>query len=98
MSESQFSFLDAEFKPEFESASRAEGYTLSDPGAAVIYARKSLESAVKWIYQHDPSLPSAYGDSLNTLLNEAAFKALEGGRIFDVARKIQRAGNRLFAF
>ena len=94
MSESQFSFLDAEFQPEFESASRAEGYSLSDPGAAVIYARKSLESAVKWIYQHDPSLPSAYGDSLNTLLNEAAFKALEGGRIFDVARKIQRAGNR----
>ena len=94
MSESQFSFLEAEFQPEFDSASRAEGYSLSDPGAAVIYARKCLEAAIKWMYQHDPSLPAAYDDTLNTLLNEAAFKALEGGRIFDVARKIQRAGNR----
>ncbi|MCY4518478.1 MAG: DEAD/DEAH box helicase family protein [Acidimicrobiaceae bacterium] len=94
MRESQFSFLEVEFQPEFESASRAEGYTLSDPGAAVIYARKCLETAVKWMYQHDPSLPAAYDDTLNTLLNEAAFKVLEGGRIFDVARKIQRAGNR----
>ena len=94
MSESQFSFLEAEFQPEFDSASRAEGYSLSDPGAAVIYARKCLESAVKWMYQHDPSLPAAYDDTLNTLLNEAAFKALEGGRIFDVARKIHKAGNR----
>jgi len=94
VSESQFSFLEAEFQPEFESASRAEAYSLSDPGAAVIYTRKCLESAVKWMYQHDPSLPAAYDDTLNTLLNEAAFKALEGGRIFDVARKIQRAGNR----
>ncbi|WP_423919002.1 DEAD/DEAH box helicase family protein [Candidatus Poriferisodalis sp.] len=94
MSESQFSFLAAEFKPEFESASQAEGYSLSDPGAAVIYARKCLESAVKWAYQHDRSLPQPYDDSLNALLNEPAFKALEGGRVFDVARKIQRAGNR----
>ncbi|WP_420625522.1 DEAD/DEAH box helicase family protein [Candidatus Poriferisodalis sp.] len=94
MSEPQFSFLEAEFQPEFESASRAEGYSLSDPGAAVIYARKCLESAVKWMYQHDPSFPAAYDDTLNTLLNEAAFKALEGGQIFDVARKIQRSGNR----
>ena len=94
MSESQFSFLEAEFQPEFDAASRAEGYSLSDPGAAVIYARKCLETAVKWMYQHDPSFPAAYDDTLNTLLNEAAFKALEGGRIFDVARKIQRAGNR----
>ncbi|WP_419838921.1 DEAD/DEAH box helicase family protein [Candidatus Poriferisodalis sp.] len=94
MSESQFAFLESEFQPEFESASRAEGYSLSDPGAAVIYARKCLESAVKWMYLHDSSLPAAYDDMLNTLLNEAAFKVLEGGRIFDVARKIQKAGNR----
>ena len=94
MSESQFSFLETEFQSEFDSASRAEGYSLSDPGAAVIYARKCLESAVRWMYQHDPSFPAAYDDTLNALLNEAGFRALEGGRIFGVARKIQRAGNR----
>ena len=94
MSESQFAFLHAEFQPEFESASRAEGYTLSDPGAAVIYARKCLESAVKWMYQHDRALVEPYDATLGARLNDATFKALEGGRIFDVARKVQRGGNR----
>ena len=94
MSGSQFSFLEAEFEYEFESASRAEGYSLSDPGAAVIYARKCLESAVKWVYQHDRSLPQPYEDTLNALLNEPVFKSLQDGRIFSVARKIQQAGNR----
>ena len=94
MSGSQFSFLEAEFESVFDSASRAEGYSLADPGAAVIYARKCLESAVRWMYRHDRSLPAPYDDSLGALLNEPAFKALEGGRVFDAARKVQRAGNR----
>ena len=94
MSGSQFSFLEAEFVNEFESASRAEGYSLSDPGAAVIYARKCLESAVKWMYEHDRSFPDPYDDTLNARLNEPAFKSLQDGRIFEVARKIQKAGNR----
>ena len=94
MSGSQFSFLEAEFEPEFASASRAERYSLSDPGTAVIYARKGLESAVKWMYEHDRSFPAPYDDTLNALLNEPAFKSLQDGRIFSVARKIQQAGNR----
>ena len=94
MSGSQFSFLEAEFGTEFESASRAERYSLSDPGTAVIYARKCLESAVKWMYEHDRSFPDPYDDKLNALLNEPAFKSLQDGRIFGVARKIQKAGNR----
>lgn len=94
MSDSQFAFLEAEFEPEFDLASRVEGYALSDPGAAVIYARKCLESAVKWMYQHDRSLAEPYDASLGARLNDAAFKALEGGRIFDLARKIQKSGNR----
>ena len=94
MSGSQFSFLEAEFVTEFESAARSEGYSLSDPGAAVIYARKCLESAVKWMYEHDRSFPDPYDDTLNARLNEPAFKSLQHGRIFGVARKIQKAGNR----
>ena len=94
MSESQFSFLEAEFEPEFDAASRAEGYALSDSGVAVIYASKCLESAVNWAYQHDRSLPEPYDDTLGARLNAAEFKAIEGGRVFDAARKIQLAGNR----
>ena len=94
MSRSQFSFLEAEFSAAFEMASWAEQHALSDPGPATIYARKCLGSAVGWMYEHDRALPQPYEDTLNALLNEPAFKALEDGRVFDVARKIQRAGNR----
>ena len=94
MSGSQFSFLEAEFADEFEMASWAERHALSDPGPAVIYARKCLESGVRWAYRHDRALPLPYEENLNAYLNEPAFKALAGGRVFDVARKIQRAGNR----
>ena len=94
MTESQFSFLEAEFADEFEMAAWAERHALSDPGPAVIHARKCLESGVKWVYRHDRSLPQPYEDKLNAYLNEPAFQALADGRVFDVARKIQRAGNR----
>ena len=60
----------------------------------MIYARKCLESGVKWIYLHDRSLPQPYEDKLNALLSEPAFQALADGRVFDVAKKIQLAGNR----
>ncbi|MCY3637448.1 MAG: DEAD/DEAH box helicase family protein [bacterium] len=94
MNDSQFSFLEDEFADEFKMAAWAERHVLPDPGPAVIYARKCLESGVKWVYQHDPSLPQPYEEKLNAYLNEPAFKELADGRVFDVARKIQRAGNR----
>ena len=75
-------------------ASSAERHALSDPGPAAIYARKCLESGVKWVYQHDRGLPQPYEDKLNAYLNEPAFKAMADGRVFNVAQKIQRAGNR----
>ena len=59
MSGSQFSFLEDEFADEFEMAAWAEGHALSDPGPAVIYARKCVESGVKWVYQHDPIFAAA---------------------------------------
>jgi type I restriction enzyme R subunit len=94
VSESQFSFLEAEFAEEFATASWAERHALSDPGPAVIYARKCLESGVKWVFRYDRSLPQPYEDKLNAYLNEPAFKALANGLVFNVAKKVQRAGNR----
>lgn len=35
-----------------------------------------------------------YDDKLNVLLNEPAFKAFADGRVYTVAKKIQRAGNK----
>ncbi len=72
----------------------AEQHALSDPGPAVVYARKCLESGVKWVFRHDRALPEPYEDKLGAYLNEPAFQRLSDGRVFGVARKIQRAGNR----
>ena len=94
MNESQFSFLEAEFSAEFELASSAERCALADPGSSAIYARRCLEAGVEWVYRHDRGIPKPYEDGLDAHLNEPAFKALVDGRVFDVAKKIQRAGNR----
>jgi type I restriction enzyme R subunit len=53
-----------------------------------------LESGVKWVYAHDRSLVRPYDSTLNTLLNEPAFKELANGRVNNVAKKIQLAGNK----
>jgi type I restriction enzyme R subunit len=94
MSISQFAFLADEFPDEFAAAEWAERHALSDPGPSVIYARKALESGVKWMFQYDRALPMPYEDQLNAYLNEPAFKALANGLVYNVARKIQKAGNR----
>ena len=91
---SQFWFLESQFSVEFELASWAERLVLSDPGSAVIYAWKCLESGVRWMYRYDRGLPDPYEDQLDACLGEPAFKALAGGRVFDLARKILRAGDR----
>ena len=49
MSESQFAFLEAEFGDSSSWRSGPSGMRSSDPGTAVIYARKALESGVKWV-------------------------------------------------
>ena len=46
------------------------------------------------MYANDSTLPQPYEDKLNAYLNEPAFKALAEGHVFNVAKKIQRAGNR----
>src|SRR5437660_11408177 len=94
MNESQFAYLEAEFADEFAMAAWAERHALTDPGPAVIYARKALESGVNWVYRYDRSLPQPYDDQLNAYLNEPAFKALANGLVYNAAKKIQRAGNR----
>lgn len=91
---SQFAFLESEFPDEFAAAERAERYALTDPGTSVIHARRALESGVKWAFAHDRQLPQPYEEQLNAYLNEPAFKALVNGHVFNVAKKIQRAGNR----
>jgi len=90
----QFGFLRSNFPEQHEIAVRAERYALDDPGTSIIHARRALESAVKWVYANDTSLEVPYDESLNALLHEPGFCPFEDGKVFDLARRIQKAGNR----
>lgn len=91
---SQFAFLEPDFPDEFGPAVQAEKYALDDPGIAVVQARKALELAVKWAYRHDRELREPYETTLNALINEPAFKSIADGKVYNLARKIQKAGNK----
>ncbi len=90
---SNFAFLKTEWPGPHEAAVKAEALIYSDPRSACFYARRSLESSVSWIYQHDPALRLPYQDNLSALLHEPTFKAAAGPGVFAKARLIQRLGN-----
>lgn len=91
---SNFSFLAEEFPEVFALAKEAERQGLASPGAAAIYARKTLEVLVKWLYKHDRSLRFPYEETLSALTHEPSFKALVGEALFTKARIVIKLGNR----
>ena len=91
---SQFGFLQHEWSAVFESAARAEAVVHSDPRTACFYARRTLELAVAWAYNHDPALKLPYQDNLSALIHEPSFKQTAGEAVFSKARVIVALGNR----
>lgn len=91
---SQFEFLKADFSPVFVHARKAEQLALSDPRGACFYARLALETAIKWMYDADPSLRSPYDDALSALIHEPSFRKLVGNRLITKAKLIKDLGNR----
>lgn len=91
---SNFRFLHAEWPTLYESAARAESHCFSDPRSACFYSRRTLELAVRWLYEHDVSLKVPYDDSLNALLHEPTFRNGVGPARFAKARLIKDIGNQ----
>jgi len=91
---SNFTFLAEEFPDVFALAREAERQGLGSPGAAAIYARKTLEVLVKWLYRHDRSLRFPYEETFSALTHEPSFKALVGEALFTKARIVIKLGNR----
>ena len=91
---SNFAFLQAEWPPVHEAASKAEAAVLTDPRTACFYARRALELAVAWAYKADASLRLPYQDNLSALIHEPTFKAAAGEAVFNKARIITRLGNQ----
>jgi type I restriction enzyme R subunit len=91
---SQFSFLKPEFHPVYEHAQRAEVLALSDPRGSCFYTRLALETAVKWLYEHDGTLRSPYDEALSALIHEGTFRTLVGNALVTKARVVKDLGNR----
>ena len=90
----QFAFLSAEFPALHNSAKKAEAAALSDPRGACFYARLTLETALKWLFETDPALQTPYQDSLAALIHEPSLMQLAGQAIVTKARYVKDQGNR----
>lgn len=89
-----FTFLEAEWPPVYEAASKAAEAAHADPRTACFYARRALELAVAWAYKHDSSLNLPYQDNLSALIHEPTFKVVAGEAVFSKARVINTLGNQ----
>jgi type I restriction enzyme R subunit len=92
--QSNFGFLQLEYRELFEPAAGAEQLVHSDPRACCMRTRHALEQAVHWLYTHDRDLRMPYDNSLGVLLTQPAFEKLLPPHIHDKARLIQRLGNQ----
>lgn len=92
-SQSNFSFLEAHWSFLQEDAQRVESYALRDPRSAAFYARRTLELAVKWIYENDTKLNRPYEQNLASMLYEDSFKALVKRGLFTEIAAIHKLGN-----
>src|SRR5216684_408808 len=90
---SNFTFLQTEWPEIFDSASRAEALAIPDARTACFYARRTLELAVHWLYEHDTALKKPYDDNLSALIYEPAFKQDLPGELFLKVKTIKEVGN-----
>lgn len=91
---SQFDFLASEFPALLTTARKAETHALSDPRGACFWARLTLETTLKWLYQTDPALKRTYNDTLSAMIAEPSLTTLTGPAIVTKARYIKEQGNR----
>lgn len=90
---SNFAFLKPEWPELNESAAKVESLALTDPRSCCFYARRTLELAVHWLYEHDPELKRPYDDNLSALIYEPSFKENLTGDLFLKVKTIKEIGN-----
>ncbi|MBA2653099.1 MAG: DEAD/DEAH box helicase family protein [Tatlockia sp.] len=93
MKQSNFSFLSENWDFLFQDANFVESYVLCDPRAAAIYARRTLELALKWLFENDTAIKSPYELNLASMIHEPSFSnMIQRGLFFDI-KFIHRLGN-----
>lgn len=90
---SNFNFLQPGWKSLLADATEVERSAYTAPRTAIFYARRTLERAVKWMYQNDRDLKAPYQDNLAALIHEQTFKDNLPPGLFDKIRLIHKFGN-----
>lgn len=91
--QSNFSFLSEHWTILLYDAQQVENYALRDPRAAAIYARRTLELSLKWLFNNDTALKHPYEKSLAAMIHEPTFaKNIKKGLFHDI-KFIHRLGN-----
>jgi len=91
---SNFAFLQTEWPDVYRSARRVEEYVQSDPRSACFHARRALELAVHWLYDHDRAFRGPYSDNLAALLNDGSFQTNVPAVVITKAHVIRKEGNQ----
>lgn len=91
---SNFAFLQSEWSSIHEAALKAEGFVNTDARTSCVYARRTLELAVSWLYKHDKAFRLPYQDNLSALLHEPTFRQNVGGALFTKTKIIKDLGNQ----
>ena len=92
---SNFEFLTGGWSVVREAAGGAERLARVEPRAAVFFARRALEAAVRHLYAVDRDLDAgdARSDGLNDLMNTGTFEDALPPRLYDEAHKLRKLGN-----
>lgn len=90
---SNFSFLSQHWGFLLQDAQQVEIYALRDPRAAAIYARRTLEISLKWLFTNDTDIKAPYEKSLAAMIHEPTFvQNIKKGLFHDI-KFIHRLGN-----
>ena len=90
---SNFAVLQAEWPGIAKEARLAELYARRDPRSSLLYARRSVEALLAWLYDADDSLTLPYKSDLNGLMSEPTFKRLVGETIVSKFHLIRKVAN-----
>lgn len=90
---SNFDFLKSEWPDLHASSVKVESLAQTDARSCCFYARRTLELAIHWLYDHDSELKRPYDDNLSALIYEPTFRDNLTNDLFLKVKTIKEIGN-----
>ncbi|MCB8950074.1 MAG: DEAD/DEAH box helicase family protein [Ardenticatenaceae bacterium] len=91
---SNFAFLNQpNWQQIYSDARLAENYVLSDPRAALLYGRRTVEMIVEWLTTYDPAFDDPYAESLHQKMTTRPFRENIPYGVQDKMHALRKIGN-----